>query len=229
VLRTEEPELEILEMASRKSHQISASEPNLEASSLSEESSESGSSSEAGGAFDTIEELETEIRLNALVEEHSSHYRVNANHTVEKLPMSLIDPVAMGIGSFEELSAMPEGFEAHLRIISVRRALNVNGDDYLQPMLEVVGEPLAKDFTHYLPIPNKETMNTKQYNAAGRSMQEFMMGFGISIKEPTDPLTEWEGHEGWNILGLQESPKYGKQNKLGRFIRSQEEEISIPF
>ncbi len=158
-------------------------------------------------------------KLTKSGQQRASHYAVTNFGTVEKKTMAMIDPQDLGLGSFEEPIAMPDSFEAHLRIISVRKAVNKNGEDYLQPLLEIIDEPMAKDFTHYLVLPSRDTMTPKQYQRAGFQLQEFMQGFGIPLDEPTDPTEQWAGYEGWNILGVTENAEYGRQNKLGKFIR----------
>ncbi len=154
-------------------------------------------------------------------QQRASHYAVTNFGKVEKKTMAMIDPQDLGLGKFQEPIAMPEGFEAHLRIVSVRKAVNKNGEDYLQPTLEIIDEPLAKDFTHYLVIPSRDTMTPKQYQRAGFQLQEFMQGFGIPLDDPTEPTEDWPGYEGWNILGVSENADYGRQNRLGKFIRGE--------
>ncbi len=164
---------------------------------------------------------DTNDELTKSGQQRASHYSVSHSGEIKEKKMAMIDPQDLGLGGFQEPIAMPDGFEAHLRIVSVRKAVNKNGEDYLQPLLEIIDEPLAKDFTAYLVFPTRETMSPKQFQRAGFQLQEFMQGFGIPLDEPTDPTEQWAGYEGWNILGVTENTDYGRQNKLGKFIRGE--------
>ncbi len=117
----------------------------------------------------------------------------------------VVDPYAMDADS-----------ECELRIIDVRQDNNKNGDPYLMPRFEVVGEVAAKEFSYYMGIPT-DSMNAKQVNAAASKYRKFCLAFGIDAADEQDP-EDWIGLEGVAILGLEETPEYGEQNYIKRYV-----------
>jgi len=152
-----------------------------------------------------------------------THYKTPPKGTVsatERMPMSMIDPSEFDLENVEEPKALPDGTEAKLRIVSVRKAQDKNDLTYFQPMLEVPDEPLSKDFTHFLHLPNKSEMSTKRYNQARFNLKVFMECFEQDPSRGFDPLEDWPGAEGWAILGVKESDEYGQQNYVKKFIKT---------
>ena len=132
--------------------------------------------------------------------------------------MAMIDPTEMGLDESQEPYAVEGGEEHKVRIVEVNEGTDKNGLAYLMPRLEIVGEPYAKDFTHFLHIPDKGSMDEKKLNRVRFSYRSFCQAFGIDTSRPHDPKDEWPGHEGFAILGLAENEQYGEQNFIKKLI-----------
>lgn len=131
--------------------------------------------------------------------------------------MAMIDPSEYGLDDSQEPYAVKPG-EYKVRIISVGKGTDKNDLEYLQPRLEVDGEPYSKDFTHFLHIPNKEEMGEKQLNRVRFAYSSFCKCFSIDTTRPFDPQDDWAGCEGWAILGISESDEYGEQNFIKKLL-----------
>jgi len=131
--------------------------------------------------------------------------------------MTMIDPSDLGLDESQEPYAVEGGEEHKLRIVEVKSGEDKNGYSYLQPRLEIVGEPYSKDFTHFLHLPSK-AMGEKQLNRVRYNYKAFCAAFGIDTTRPQDPNDDWPGHEGFAILGLTENEQYGEQNFIKKLI-----------
>jgi hypothetical protein len=131
---------------------------------------------------------------------------------------------AMDIEEGQAPTTVPGGAEYQLRITGVREddsyddqmPRDKNGNPYLMPKFEIMGEPTAKEFTRYLAIPHDE-MDAKKLNGARYTLKLFLDTFGLeaaSLATPSDMI----GGEGWAILGLEESDQWGEQNFIKKFI-----------
>lgn len=120
-------------------------------------------------------------------------------------------------GSQEPYAAKP-GEEYKLMIVEVKEGTDKNDLDYIQPRLEIVGEPFAKDFTHFLHLPNKEKMSEKQLNRVKWNMKTFCDCFEIDTSRPMNPADEWPGQAGFAILGVTKSDQYGEQNFIQKCV-----------
>ena len=131
--------------------------------------------------------------------------------------MAMIDFDEMGLDEAKEPYAVKGGEERKLVIVEVKEGTDKNGLEYLQPRLEIIGEPYAKDFTHFLHIPNKAKMTAKQLNRVRYSMDSFRKCFGIEggVQDPKD---SWPGHEGYAIVGNQKNEQYGEQNFISKLV-----------
>ena len=124
----------------------------------------------------------------------------------------------------QEPTAVPGDSEYKLMIVDVKTdpstanglPVNKNGDSYLLPRFEIVGEPAAKELTRYFGLPNAG-MNDKQRNAAGWQLKQFLNAFDLDPNQLADP-NDLVGAEGWAILGLEESDQWGEQNFVKKFI-----------
>jgi len=137
--------------------------------------------------------------------------------------MGFLDDV-MGDEEYTQPTAVPGGSEYKLRIVDVKTdpshddnlPRNKNGDAYLLPRFEIVGEPTAKEFTRYMGIPGND-MDAKKRNQAGYMIKLFLQAFDLDSASLADP-SDLIGAEGWAILGLEETDEYGEQNFVKKFI-----------
>lgn len=126
---------------------------------------------------------------------------------------SLLD---IDVGDAQEPKVVPADEEYELRIIDAKTDVNKDGNPYLLPRLEVVGEPLAKDFTKYIGLPHEE-MDAKQLNRAKWALKNYLECFGL----PTSGqlvVGDMVGSTGWGILGVEDNEQYGEQNFIKKFI-----------
>ena len=126
---------------------------------------------------------------------------------------SLLD---IDVGDAQEPKVVPADEEYELRIIDAKTDINTSGNPYLLPRLEIVGEPLAKDFTKYIGLPHEE-MDAKQLNRAKWALKNYLECFGL----PTSGqlvVDDMVGSTGWGILGVEDNEQYGEQNYVKKFI-----------
>jgi len=126
---------------------------------------------------------------------------------------SLLD---IDVGDAQEPKVVPADEEYELRIIDAKTDTNKDGNPYLLPRLEVVGEPLAKDFTKYIALPHEE-MDAKQLNRTKWALKNYLECFGL----PTEGklvVGDMVGSTGWGILGVEDNEQYGEQNYVKKFI-----------
>jgi len=132
--------------------------------------------------------------------------------------MPLLDPTEYDLENAEEPIYLPDGTEAELRILEVTKGKYENGGEYLNVTLDVPKEALAKNFNHFIGLPNR-SMDAKSRKAAIWRMKLFYSCFGISLTEPTDPKDDWPGKHGWAILGVRDGgSNYGMQNTISKFL-----------
>jgi hypothetical protein len=132
--------------------------------------------------------------------------------------VSVLDPNEWNLNDSQEPYAIEDNSEVKVRIIDVRKDKDKNDMEYLLPRLEIDGEPFSKDFTHFLYIPDKTTMDAKRLNRARFAMVQFLKCFEIDAAGPMDPTMDWTGNEGWVILGVKKDEQYGEQNFIKQFI-----------
>lgn len=114
------------------------------------------------------------------------------------------DPIAMEPGEYK------------IRIIECDgERENSAGNPYLLPRFEVCDQPLAKDFTLYLPLPHDE-MDEKQKMRTIAKLKHFCQCFSISL-QGFDP-EDLQGAEGWVMLGVDNDEQYGEQNYIKSFV-----------
>ena len=116
----------------------------------------------------------------------------------------------------QEPTAVAGDQEYKLRITDVRQGTDKNGNPYLLPRFEVVGEPTAKEFTKFLRLPNAN-LDAKQLNNCKWALKVFFDAFDLDANS-IGSAEEMIGHEGWAILGLEESPEWGEQNFVKKFL-----------
>lgn len=127
--------------------------------------------------------------------------------------MATVDLSNYDLENAQDPIAVDEG-EYKIRIIEcdgVRE--NSAGNPYILPRFEIDGEPLAKDFTHYMALPTDD-MDAKKSERTRASLKKFCLAFGLDFSTfDTDDL---QGLEGWAILGKSYDDQYGEQNFIKR-------------
>lgn len=132
--------------------------------------------------------------------------------------MATIDLNDYELDGAQEPYAVEAGEEYKLIIVDVKEGKDKNDLEYIQPRLEIEGEPFAKDFTHFLHLPNKAEMTPKQLNRVAYNLRSFCECFGISTDGTTNPKDDWVGCEGFAILGTTTSEQYGEQNFISKLM-----------
>lgn len=136
--------------------------------------------------------------------------------------MSVVDLTGQNIAEAQDPVCMTAG-EYKLRIIECDgRRQNKDDNDYVLPRFEVVGEPLAKDFTYYLPLltcdngSSEADFDAKRKARTAAGIKNFCLCFGIDTSSfDTDDL---QGLEGWAILGVSDDEQYGEQNFIKKMV-----------
>lgn len=129
--------------------------------------------------------------------------------------MSILDYSDTGLDETHEETTVEAGEEYKLSLVNVIAGTDVNGDDYVIPFFEVVGEPYCKEFGDYIKIPNPEKMSKKELNKARARLGQFLAAFKIDPK--FDPAEE-QGNEGWAILGMSKDKDDQPQNKINKYM-----------
>lgn len=120
----------------------------------------------------------------------------------------------LDLDSAVEPKAVPGDMEYELRILEVKEGTDKNGNPYIMPRFEIPSVPEAKDFTKFFGLPGSND-DAKKTNQKLWSLKAFCQAFSIDHK--TD-VTEWVGHSGWAILGVEATEQYGEQNYIKRFV-----------
>ena len=136
--------------------------------------------------------------------------------------MAIVDLSGHNIEDAQDPIAMPAG-EYKIRIIECDgMRQNKDDNDYVLPRFEVVGEPLAKDFTHYVPLLTTNAgealadFDEKRVVKIKAGIKNFCLCFGIDTSSfDTDEL---QGLEGWVILGTSDDDQYGEQNYIKKLV-----------
>lgn len=129
--------------------------------------------------------------------------------------MSIVDLSSYDLENAQEPVALDEG-EYKVRIIECDGLReNTAGNPYILPRFEVVGEPLAKDFTQYMALPTAD-MDAKKSERVRAGLKKFCICFGLDFGQfDTDEL---QGLEGWVMLGKSFDDQYGEQNFIKRYV-----------
>lgn len=139
--------------------------------------------------------------------------------------MSMLDVTSQidDIENAEEPQVAEAGEEYKLRIIGVREGTYVDKQsgadiEYFLPMFEVVDAPMIKEFSGFVNVPNKDTMNEKNYKRSLYNLKNFAACFGLDLTRPVDYEDDLSGLIGWAILGTKTDDTYGEQNTIRKFI-----------
>ena len=107
------------------------------------------------------------------------------------------------------------GGEYELRIVDLGITTTEKGK-FLIPRLEIVGQPLSKEITAPLRIPD-ESMDEKERNRRLRGLKAFYKAFGVNEAGPV-VFNDQLGKTGWATLDESEDAKYGKQNNVRQWL-----------
>jgi len=130
--------------------------------------------------------------------------------------MSILDYSDAGLNDIPEEKTVEARDEYKLNIVSILSGRqDKNGDDYIMPFFEVVGEPLCKEFGDFILVPNPDKMSEKELVKAQRQLGQFLAAFKIDPKFDPD---EEQGTEGWAILGLGTGKDGQPQNKINKYM-----------
>lgn len=132
---------------------------------------------------------------------------------------SILDLTNAGLDDTFEPTTVKAGEEYELTIVSAISGEDKNGNAYIMPFFEVKGEPYCKEFGEYLPLPNASTMSEKELNKAKLKLTAFATAFGIDFGVEQD-LDDWQGSEGWAILGMGKDQDGEPCNKVNKFVVS---------
>ena len=130
--------------------------------------------------------------------------------------MSIIDLSNDNMDDVQEPIAVDGDQEYKLYIVTCKMDTNKNDMPYILPRLEIIDEPLSREFTKYLPLPHN-SMTEKELNKTKLGLKRFFDAFDIDSSAPVD-VEELAGKEGWAILGVESSEEYGDQNYIKRFV-----------
>jgi hypothetical protein len=90
-----------------------------------------------------------------------------------------------------------------------------NGGKYLMPIFDFPEEIAARSFSHFLRIPNADTMDAKQLNGAKWELEVFKKAFTVEGGFNPEDLV---GRETWALIRKVDDVTYGEQNALKKFI-----------
>jgi len=113
-----------------------------------------------------------------------------------------------------EQKVLPEG-EHKVKIANVEEKVDKNGDLGYRVLL-VSDEPNTRPISYYLGLPSEalRERNESLFNSSVIRVRSFVQAFAITSNEPTD----WVGHEAFAIVRVTQSPEYGEQNNVRRFV-----------
>jgi len=141
-------------------------------------------------------------------------YELHKTSNNRRTTMAFLD---LNFDDVVEPRTVPGDAEYQLRIQSVREGVDKNGNAYLMPNFEIIGEVGAKNFSYFLGLPGPNT-DAKQANNKKYKLKNFLDAFNLPYN--SDPINDWIGAEGWAILGLEESAEWGEQNFVKKFVKS---------
>ena len=134
--------------------------------------------------------------------------------------MSSIINIAEEFNNPVELTVLPEGTEAELKIIGVKIGTDKNGNDYIMPKFEVQGQgDTVRDFSRYIKLPGKD-MAPKDKASVMKQLILFGKCFGIDFSGPVEE-DDMLGLTGWAILGIEKDQEGEDINRVSRFSAGQ--------
>lgn len=115
-----------------------------------------------------------------------------------------------------EFKTLPDGSEVEIRIVSAEMKNSKAGAPMLALRLDVPAEPYVNDINHFIMLPT----NSDDEKTAGRKLNR-LKDFKAAFRLPAAgsiASEDMEGATAWAILGEEDSPDFGKQNRVKRFL-----------
>ena len=141
--------------------------------------------------------------------------------------MSFFDAMEVGLEDAQEPTCVEAG-EYEIELTGWKRTedgeifrTDTNGLKFIMPVLEVrncEAEEYAKPFTHFLRIPDANSLDAKELNKAKWNMKCFFDAFGIDYSQRID-FEELVGASAEAILGVQPDQGYGEQNYVKKWMK----------
>ena len=95
---------------------------------------------------------------------------------------------------------------------------NKNGNRYMMPFFDVVGQDRVQDINTYMELPH-DGMAPKAKNDAKLEIAAFGTAFGIDFSRQLDIKQDVIGQTGWAILGTGTDKRTGKAiNTVKQFV-----------
>lgn len=124
-----------------------------------------------------------------------------------------------------EQTILPDGSKVLFQVLKAE--IGESGEDkktagqsYLKIMLKSTEETDSRPFTHVFMLPNKD-LDRDTFNMRGRQLRDFFKcidfdyAHGWNIFTETDEL---KGYEGACIVRVEDTPEYGEQNSVKKWL-----------
>ena len=123
-----------------------------------------------------------------------------------------------GVMATPELTYVPDGEDRTVRLLKVTPGTDKNGNPYIMPLFEVVGDANAKNFSHFIGLP-ADGDEEKEARQKKLNFKHFCAAFGINGDEGFD-TEQVKGLTAAATLGIsgEEGDQYGIQNKIRQWI-----------
>lgn len=137
---------------------------------------------------------------------------------------TITDLTQYNMEDVQDPSAVEAG-EYKIRLIDLGEGVkeDKNGNPFLMPRFEICDEPLAKDFSKYLPLPT-EDMDGKKLQKSLADLKNFCLALGVTFEIlnaciASNDFGDLLGLEAWALLGIdKEEGEYGKQNYVKKWV-----------
>ena len=130
--------------------------------------------------------------------------------------MSFLD---VDLENTPDIEVMPEG-EAEVRCIKAELTESNAGNDMVVLTMEPLNPPagaVIDDIKDYLVLPHGE-MTEKQQIRRKKELKAACEAFGVDFSGGGFDTEHFEGSTGWVVLSQEESPDYGAQNRVDRYV-----------
>jgi len=140
--------------------------------------------------------------------------------------MSLIDysDLEQEIKEAPEPKTLAAGTQANARIISVRSGVSEKGEydgcQWVNVSFDVPSEPMAKEFSDFFWVLDKEKLPIKAFSRELYHSKSFFTAFDIDISRPFSWEDDLPGKTGDLIVGVKKSDEYGEQNTVKKYLAS---------
>jgi len=125
--------------------------------------------------------------------------------------MGLLD---FNLEEVPELECVPEG-RYKLQIVRAETKLDSHGNPGMSLSFSIEGKPNTKRVSSWLALPG-ENDDADTANSKLRRIKNFVLSFGVSPSNDSDE--GYIGLIGSAVLSVSETPEYGEQNVIRRFV-----------